>query len=190
MGAQLTSTSIPAVRLPPLETDKLIDSREENAVPVSTAPIKASKMEDKLPKGKGTFATQSFALKKTKQQWKYGCKLCTEVLDSAHLLTVHHQQKHGILYCDECNKAFNNPTSLVRHKYQHKELTFKCNCGASFAFHSQLQTYSVVHQRHASHLCVYPKCNKSFKNKGDLTRHAAEHTGKQYECPNCDYKKH
>ena len=97
-------------------------------------------------------------------------------------------QKYGILYCNECNKAFNNPTSLVRHKYQHKELRFHCNCGASFAFHSQLQTHSVVHCHHASHLCVYPNCNKCFKNKGDLTRHAAEYTGKQHECPDCDYK--
>ena len=188
VGAQLSSTGIPAVWLPPLETDKPTDSHKENATLVSTAPIKVSRTEDNLPKGKGTFVTHSFTLKKTKRHQKYRCKLCKEVLDSAHLLTVHHQQKHGILYCDECNKAFNNLTSLVRHKYQHKELRFHCNCGASFAFRSQLQTHSVVHQRHASHPCVYPNCNKSFKNKGNLTRHAVEHTGKQHECPDCDYK--
>ena len=32
----------------------------------------------------GEFATQSFTLKKRKRQRKYGCKLCTEVLDSVH----------------------------------------------------------------------------------------------------------
>ena len=130
---------------PPLETDRPTDDQAENASPVLTVPSKPSKTDDSMPKGKGSFATRSFTLKKTKRRRKYRCKLCTEVLDSAHLLTIHHQQKHGILYCDECNKAFNNPTSLVRHKYQHKELRFNCNCGASFAFYSQLQTHSVVH---------------------------------------------
>ena len=141
-----------------------------------------------VPKGKGSFATHSFTLKKTKRHHKYGCKLCKEVLDSAHLLTVHHQQKHSILYCDECTKAFNNPTSLVRHKYQHKDLHFHCACGALFAFSRQLQTHSVIHCRHASHHCVYPNCNRSFKNKGGLKRHASEHYGKLHECPDCEYK--
>ena len=139
-------------------------------------------------KSKGTFATKSFTLKKTKRHRQNGCQLCTEVLDSAHLLTVHHRQRHGILYCEDCDKAFNNPTSLVHHRYQHRELRFHCACGASFAFSSQLQTHSVVHCHHASHHCVYPNCNRSFKNKGDLKRHASEHYSKQHECPDCDYK--
>ena len=76
----------------------------------------------------------------------------------------------------------------MRHKYQHRELRFQCNCGAAFAFTSQLHTHSVVHHRHAAHHCVYPKCGRSFKNKGDLKRHALEHTTKPHECPDCDYK--
>ena len=67
VGAQLTSTGIPAVRLPPLETDKPTDSHAENAAPVPTTPIKVSRTEDNQPKGKGTFATHSFTLKKTKR---------------------------------------------------------------------------------------------------------------------------
>ena len=110
------------------------------------------------------------------------------MLDSAHLLTVHHQQKHGILYSEDCNKAFNNPTSLVCHQYQHRELRFHCACGASFPFSSQLQMHSVVLCCHASHHCVYPNCSYSFKNKGNLTRHANEHTGKLHEYLDCDYK--
>ena len=89
---------------------------------------------------------------------------------------------------DICTKAFNNPTSLVRHKYQHREHRYVCACGASFAFSSQLHTHSVVHRRHASHHCVYPNCQRSFKNQGNLKRHAAEHYRQPHECPDCDYK--
>ena len=66
MGAQLASTGIPAVRLPPLETDKTTYPQEENVVPVLTVPIKVTKPEDEPSKRKGTFATRSFTLKKTK----------------------------------------------------------------------------------------------------------------------------
>ena len=169
-----------------METDKLTDDIEDERTTAPTPPTNVSETGNNLSKGKGSFA--AFTLKKSKRKCKYGCKMCTEVLDSAHLLTVHHQQHHGILYCDECNKAFKNPTSLVWHKYHHKELLFHCSCGASFAFSSQLQTHSVVHPGHTSHHCVYLNCNRSFKNKGDLKRNAGEHTGKQHECPDCDYK--
>ena len=185
--AQNSMTGTPTVHLPPVEMDKIadVDAEEE----LESIPVPDNITDDtQEPKVKGSFATCSFALKKTKRHQKYGCKLCMEVLDSAHLLTIHHRQTHGILYCEVCKKAFNNPTSLVRHSYQHKPLCFHCTCGASFAFSSQLQAHLVVHHRHTSHHCVYPKCNRSFKNKGDLKKHADEHYGTLHECPDCDYK--
>ena len=185
--AQKTTTQTPPVRLPALEIDKPVASPVEVE---SEPPPPVINTERDLPtrKRKGSFTTRSFTLRKKKRVRKYGCKLCSEILDSAHLLSVHHRNSHGILYCETCNKAFNNPTSLVRHSYQHKPLRFHCACGASFAFSSQLQTHSVVHRRHASHHCVYPKCNRSFKNKGDLKWHAEEHYSALHECPDCDYK--
>ena len=145
-------------------------------------------LDTKVKSKAGEFETQAFTLKKRKRQCTYGCKLCTETLSSAHMLTVHHREKHEILYCDICTKAFNNLTSLVRHKYQNREHRYVCECGVSFALSSQLRTHSVVHRRHASHHCIYPNCQRSFKNQGDLKRHAAEHYRQPHECPDCDYK--
>ena len=173
---------------PSSRSRKTTDDTEDEPAPPPIPPTNTLETGANVPKGKGSFATCSFALKKTKRHCKYGCKLCKKVLDSTHLSTIHHQQKHGILYCDECNKAFNNLTSLVQHKYQHRDLQFHCACGASFEFLSQLQIHLVMHHRHASHHCVYPNCNRSFKNKGDLKRHASEHYRKLHECPDCDYK--
>ena len=185
--AWITMTQSPPVHLPALEMDKPAD--QDIALVPDRIPT-TEKIEKDLPTPhrKGSFATRSFTLRKKKRLRKYGCKLCDEVLDSAHLLTLHHRDSHGILYCETCNKAFNNPTSLIRHSYQHRPLRFHCACGASFAFSSQLKTHSVVHRRHASHHCVYPECNRSFKNKGDLKRHADEHYSTLHECPDCDYK--
>ena len=154
-------TVAPDVRLPPAETG---DKDKSEPSPAELPSVTINTLNPVQPKPRhrqrvrGTFATKSFILKKIKRKRNYGCKLCEAVLSSAHLLTIHHQEKHGILYCETCNKAFNNPTSHVRHKYQHCELRFQCNCGAAFAFASQLQTHSVVHCRHAAHHCVYPKC--------------------------------
>ena len=100
----------------------------------------------------------------------------------------HSKSMLNYVYCDLCTKAFNNLTSLVCHKYQHREHRYVCACGASFAFSSQLHTHSVVHRRHASNHCVYPNCQCSFKNQGDLKRHAAEHYRQPHECPDCDNK--
>ena len=146
---------------------------------------------------RGRFETQSFQLKRVKRARKFGCKMCTAVCASTKELIQHHQQKHNILYCDVCTKAFNNPSSLARHKYSHKELKFKCpDCDQMFSFESNLQTHRVSHQTIPSHCCVYPKCERKFKNKGDLTyenpdirnleSHRLSHSDiKKYACQLC-----
>ena len=107
---------------------------------------------------------------------------------SARDLTTHHQEKHGIIYCKVCKKAFNNPLSLERHGYIHKEKRFECEmCGESFNFNSELITHQITHQWRSKHLCAYPKCGKLFKNKSDLSRHAKEHLSVSMKCPDCTY---
>ena len=154
------------------------------STPVSTAT--SSNAENT---SKGTFTTQSFQLKKSKKTRKIGCKLCDTVCSSNKKLTQHHQLKHNILYCDECSKAFNNPSSLAKHQYSHRELCFKCtDCEEEFAFESKLKAHRISHRTLATHCCAYPNCKKRFKNKGDLTRHVKEHDGVVHECPDCPYK--
>ena len=138
---------------------------------------------------KGTFTTQSFYFKKSKKPRKIRCKLCNTVCNSNKELTQHHQLKHNILYCDECSKAFNNPLSLAKHQYSHRELCFKCmDCDEEFAFGSKLKAHRISHRTFATHCCAYPNCKKHFKNKGDLTRHVKEHNVVVHECPDCPYK--
>ena len=115
--------------------------------------------------------------------------MCRKGVNSAKELLDHHIDKHGIVYCPVCQKAFNNPLSLECYKYMHKEKRFMCStCNEGFQFRSQLRLHNVIHQRRAKHFCVYPGCYKKFKNKPDLNRHAKCHTSKETKCPDCPYQ--
>ena len=173
-----TSTNVRDLTIPktPSSTTNKTDEAVASTSSVSTSP-------------KGDFKTQSYGLKRTKKPRKFGCKMCDEVCDSIHELSVHHQWNHNILYCDTCTKAFNNPASLAHHKYVHQDSKFQCaDCDQSFPFESTLKSHRVSHRTLASYFCSHGNCTKKFKNKGDLTRHVKEHGGTVHECPDCDYK--
>ena len=117
--------------------------------------------------------------------------MCKEQLPSCRALTVHHQTKHGILYCNICGKAFNNPRSLTKHLYQHKQYKqYVCSkCKEEFTFASQLTTHKLTHRTKPNQVCMYPKCGKRFKSKSDLNHHAALHTKPWLKCTDClNYK--
>ena len=159
---------------------------DEACKPAPKPPIPSSPSERS---SSGSLTTQSFGIKKNKKTQKFGCKLCDCICDSIKELTKHHQQTHNILYCETCSKAFNNPALLARHQYLHKDLKHKCDdCDKSFAFESTLQTHQISHRTLATHCCVYPKCDKKFKNREDLTWHVKEHDGILHECLDCDYE--
>ena len=138
---------------------------------------------------RGVFETKEHTLKKTVTTRKYRCQMCRKGVNSAKELLDHHIDKHGIVYCPVCQKAFNNPLSLERHKYMHKEKQFMCStCNEGFQFRSQLRLHNIVHQCRVKHFCVYPGCYKKFKNKPDLNRHAKCHASKETKCPDCLYQ--
>ena len=121
---------------------------------------------------------------------KYGCRLCKTWLESAQALKDHHVQTHGIMYCSECNKAFNNQLSLPRHQYEHKSCPFICRtCGEDFPFESQYKTHLFTQSNRRRFGCTYTDCSKRFKNKGDMKRHIKEHSSAWLTCPDCpDYR--
>ena len=173
-----TSTNVRDLTVP--KTSSSMTNETDEAV-VSTSSVSTSP--------KGDFKTRSYGLRRTKKPRKFGCKMCDEVCDSIHELSVHHQRNHNILNCDTCTKAFNNPASLACHKYVHQSSKFQCaDCDQSFPFESTLRSHRVSHHTLASYFCLHGNCTKKFKNKGDLTRHVKEHNGTVHECPDCDYK--
>ena len=194
--SQKTRSKHPHRRLPPVPSNGGNTNTEDqdiNPPTTSSLPIPKRKPSARLkgtePKVRGVFETKEHSLKKTVTTRKYHCRMCRKGVNSAKELLDHHIDKHGIVYCPVCKKDFNNPLSLERHKYMHREKRFMCStCNEGFQFMSQLRLHKVVHQRCAKHFCVYPGCYKNFKNKLDLNRHAKCHTSKETKCPDCPYR--
>ena len=194
--SQKTRSKHPNRRLPPVPAPSNGgDSENQNIDPPTTSSLiipkrkPSSRSNRTEPKIRGVFETKEHSLKKTVKTRKYHCRMCKTGVNSAKELLDHHINKHGIVYCPVCQKAFNNPLSLECHKYMHKEKRFMCStCNEGFQFMSQLRLHKVNHQRHAKHFCVYPGCYKKFKNKPDLNRHAKRHTSKEIRCPDCPYR--
>ena len=191
ISAQKAKSPYPTRRLPPVpsngEGDDTNENLDEPSLPASEL-TSAAKTEPPPTKKKGMFTTKRHALKKKHTSHKCICRMCPHRSESARDLTKHHREKHGITYCSVCNKAFNNPISLRRHEYSHKDKKFQCSmCQESFNFNSELKTHLIQHQCHAKHLCAFPNCGKLFKNKPDLSRHTKEHTSKAIQCLDCAY---
>ena len=109
INSQNNKTMHPTQWLPPLKSDTLVasssDSKESDA---DTEPYVPEIQDDVSEVPQGTFCITVRSLKKTK---KYHCKYCEKNYDSSKKLTDHHQKCHKIMYCTQCTRAFNNPTT-------------------------------------------------------------------------------
>ena len=103
-------------------------------------------------------------------------------------LNDHHRRRHGKQTCDVCGKKFNLATSLTHHMYSHFPRKFQCEkCDFHCQFQSELDSHKITHQENPSHQCMYPKCGRWFKRKGELTLHVEVHNKLWYDCSKCDF---
>ena len=182
----------PEVRLPGIKTDPRETDDSDATLIAEEDPNSTDTTDDNVPLAevkrriRGVFKTTSHVLEKKTETRNYKCCMCPTKVASCRELTVHHQTKHGIIYCTVCKKAFNNQRTQTKHMYEHNVKKFVCKrCGSKFYFESQLKTHRLTHRK-ANQKCMFHKCGKLFKSKGDLNRHAATHTKPWLKCPDCD----
>ena len=106
---------------------------------------------------KGKLVTKNFVLHKGgKLKSKFYCMVgkCKKFCDSRRELNNHHLTAHPKIVCDICNKIFDMPSSMNRHRYSHKTLKHFCaDCGNGFFFESELTSHRRCHLKIPEHFC-------------------------------------
>ena len=138
------------------------------------------------------FVMVTHGLRKPKKTRHFKCPVCNMVTDSQALVSKHYRKNHPPVKCTICDQMFNNPCSLRRHRYTHKDLKYPCrSCNKSFPFKSNLVNHHLKHRRHPGYQCNHQEkgaiCGKWYFAKSDLTKHLKTHSGKVYSCLECNY---
>ena len=103
-------------------------------------------------------------------------------------MNEHFRMTHPPVQCNMCEKTFDTPAAMVKHRYLHYEYMYECdNCGKGFHFESQLREHLRVHQVQGNWTCFCPKCGKRFKCESELNEHLIAYNKKEYKCDECAY---
>ena len=127
--------------------------------------------------------TKKRAQAKTTRIHNYNCPGpgCNRAFETQSELNVHYKKRHPPVQCSICKKVCATPNTLDRHMYKHKPRQYKCKyCDQSFAFKSELDGHTIVHQGEPGFFC--DKCDKSFMRYPDLAAHERTHTGDVHKC--------
>ena len=124
------------------------------------------KMAQSDVKKKRTFVTVEYKLKRkyVNSTRKFPCEKCHTIFNSQREVNKHFRMTHPPVQCNMCEKTFDTPAAMVKHRYHHYEYMYECNhCGKGFHFESQLREHLQVHQPQGDWTCFCPKCSKRFK---------------------------
>ena len=141
-------------------------------------------------KKKKTFVTVEYKLKRkyVNTTRKFPCDKCHTIFNSQCEVNEYFRMTHLPVQCDMCEKTFDTPAAMVKHRYHHYEYMYECDhCGKGFHFESQLREHLWVHQAQGDWTCFRPKCGKRFKRESELNADLIAHNKKEYKCEECAY---
>ena len=126
---------------------------------------------------KGAFKSQLYGLRRKRPKDRaYKCQVCGTLKRSMESLNKHHRRNHNPQMCGVCGKMFDLATTLAHHMYSHNISKHHCDkCDFHCFFKSELEAHKIVHRERSSYQCMYPKCGRWFKRKGELSLHVETH---------------
>ena len=138
---------------------------------------------------RGAFKSQLYGLRRNHPKDRaYKCQVCGKSKRSMESLNEHHRRNHNPQMCGVCGKMFDLATTLAHHMYSHYTRKHYCDkCDFHCFFKSELEAHKIVHRDQPSFQCMYPKCGRWFKRKGELSLHMETHRKIWYDCKKCDF---
>ena len=122
----------------------------------------------------------------------FKCLICNKKLASRGSF-YHHKKLHDKTFqCKICLKPCASKALLTIHNRSHTgEKPYACSiCDKRFARKDQLKKHQVAHSDERKFKCKICPDKRSFKTKGDLTKHMKFHYEPTYSCTKCGKKFH
>ena len=140
-----------------------------------------------------SYSTKDYLLahKRSHKKEYYECIKCGSKVKGKYGLKEHLKRHTTSIKCPKCDKVFNSPDFLRKHKYNihNKKERVSCQeCGSTFKAVEYLRKHmKFTHLLKDAGRWKCDDCNKVFSGQGALINHKRIHSKEGFKCDSCSY---
>ena len=114
---------------------------------------------------------------------------CDQMEQSRKAINLHEKENHlDLSYnCTECGATnFSSYKAMFKHSQRHFKFIHVCDiCNKDFQFPSQVEKHKSVHDKSKGLVCTWQGCKKILANKDLLKQHVQCHQDLKLKCDQC-----